>query len=102
MTDGIPARMTAVLLTAHGGIDALQYREDIPTPTPEGGEVLIRVAAAGVNNTEVPSRLRGSERPPLARQGTLVSHWAVVRPLTAFPAAMCRASLQMASHGLGR
>ena len=23
----------------------------------------------------VPSRLRGSERPPLARQGTLVSHW---------------------------
>ena len=28
----------------------------------------------------VPSRLRGSERPPLARQGTLVSHWAVVRP----------------------
>ena len=49
-----------------------------------------------------PGRLRGSERPPLARQGTLVSRWAVVRPLTAFPAAMCRASLQMASHGLGR
>ena len=57
MTDGIPARMTAVLLTAHGGIDALQYREDIPTPTPGGGEVLIRVAAAGVNNTDINARI---------------------------------------------
>ena len=37
-----------------------------------------------------------------ANQGRLVSRWAVARPRTAPPAAMCRASLQMASHGLGR
>ena len=37
-----------------------------------------------------------------AHQGRLVNRWAVVRPLSVSPAAMCRASLQMASHGLGR
>ena len=49
--------MTAVLLTRHGGIEALQYREDVPTPRPAVGEVLIRVAAAGVNNTDINVRI---------------------------------------------
>lgn len=53
----IPNTMTAVLLTGHGGLDKLEYRNDAPTPDPGAGEVLIRVAAAGVNNTDINTRI---------------------------------------------
>ncbi len=52
----IPARMAAVLLTGHGGPEKLVYREDVPVPAPGPDEVLIRVAAAGVNNTDINTR----------------------------------------------
>lgn len=48
--------MMAVETTGNGGYDKLAYRE-VPTPVPEQGEVLIRVLAAGVNNTEINTRL---------------------------------------------
>ena len=48
--------MTAVLLTRHGGLDALDYRTDVAVPQPGTGEVLINVAAAGVNNTDINTR----------------------------------------------
>src|SRR5579872_4202301 len=48
--------MKAVLLKGHGGFDQLEYRDDVPVPLPERGEVLIRVGAAGVNNTDVNTR----------------------------------------------
>jgi len=51
-----PSTMHAVLLTGHGGIDRLEYRTDVPVPRPGPGEVLIRVAAAGVNNTDINTR----------------------------------------------
>ena len=53
----IPSRMTAVLLTRHGGPDTLELREDVPTPQPGPGEVLIEVGAAGVNNTDINTRI---------------------------------------------
>jgi NADPH:quinone reductase-like Zn-dependent oxidoreductase len=53
MTPVIPATMSAVLLTGHGGIEKLEYREDVPVPVPGEGEVLIRVGAAGINNTDI-------------------------------------------------
>lgn len=53
----IPSHMTAVQLTGHGGPEKLSYRADIPVPHPAAGEVLIRVAAAGVNNTDINTRL---------------------------------------------
>ncbi len=53
----IPNRMTAVLLTGHGGFDKLDYRDDVPVPVPRAGEVLIRVGAAGVNNTDINTRI---------------------------------------------
>ena len=37
--------MHAVVLTGHGGLDKLEYREDWPTPQPANGEVLVRVGA---------------------------------------------------------
>ena len=53
----LPTTMAAVLLTGHGGLDKLEYRTDVPVPRPAPGEVLIRVAAAGVNNTDVNTRI---------------------------------------------
>ena len=49
--------MTAVLLTGYGGFEKLEYRHDVPVPQPGPGQVLIRVAAAGVNNTDINTRI---------------------------------------------
>lgn len=49
--------MAAVLLTGHGGYDKLQYRLDVPTPSPSSGQVLVRVRGAGVNNTDINTRI---------------------------------------------
>ena len=52
----VPTTMRAVLLTGHGGLDKLVYREDVPVPLPGPGEVLIKVAACGMNNTDINTR----------------------------------------------
>ena len=48
--------MKAVVTTGNGGYDKLVYR-DVPIPIPGPGEVLLKVLAAGVNNTEINTRL---------------------------------------------
>ncbi|MFK7858818.1 MAG: alcohol dehydrogenase family protein [Granulosicoccus sp.] len=48
--------MMAVITTGNGGYEMLDYRE-VPIPTPASGEVLLQVLAAGVNNTDVNTRL---------------------------------------------
>ena len=53
----LPERMRAVLLTGHGGFEKLDLSDDVPVPHPKHGEVLIRVAAAGVNNTDINTRI---------------------------------------------
>ena len=55
-TASIPPTMRAVVLTGHGGLDRLEYRTDWPTPTPGPGEVLVKVHACGLNNTDVNTR----------------------------------------------
>lgn len=52
----IPKTMNAVVLTGHGGMDKLEYRTDVATPTPGPLEVLIKVGACGMNNTDVNTR----------------------------------------------
>jgi NADPH:quinone reductase-like Zn-dependent oxidoreductase len=44
--------MAGVLLTGHGGLDRLEYRADLPVPTPGPGEVLVEVTATAKNNTD--------------------------------------------------
>lgn len=48
--------MMAVVTTGNGGYEKLVYRAE-PIPVPGPGEVLIRVLAAGVNNTDINTRL---------------------------------------------
>lgn len=53
----MPDTMHAVVLTGHGGFEKLEYRTDVPIPEPGPGEVLIRVGAASVNNTDINTRI---------------------------------------------
>ncbi|MGJ8622695.1 MAG: zinc-binding dehydrogenase [Yoonia sp.] len=50
-------RMFGVVLTGHGGPECLVWRDDLPRPVPRKGEVLVAVAAAGVNNTDINTRV---------------------------------------------
>ena len=52
----LPETMRGVWLTGHGDMDKLDIRQDIPVPVPGPRDVLVRVAAAGVNNTDVNTR----------------------------------------------
>jgi len=52
----LPDTMRGVYLLGHGGPEALAWRTDIPVPRPGPGEVLVRVLAAGVNNTDINTR----------------------------------------------
>lgn len=54
---GLPQTMSGVYLTRHGGPDALEWRTDIPVPEPGPGQVLVQVLAAGVNNTDINTRI---------------------------------------------
>lgn len=52
----IPPKMNAMVLTGHGGMEKLVWHQDWPTPKPTEGEVLLRVLACGLNNTDVNTR----------------------------------------------
>jgi len=53
----LPKAMRGVWLTGHGDLDKLEIRHDIPVPEPGPHDVLVRVAAAGVNNTDINTRV---------------------------------------------
>lgn len=63
--------MRAVVLTGHGGPDMLVYRDDIPLPTVAPDDVLIKVGACGVNNTDLWTRegAYGNSDDPSATSG---------------------------------
>ena len=54
--EGCKRTMKAVVTTGNGGYEMLDYR-DVPIPEITAGEVLLQVLAAGVNNTEINTRL---------------------------------------------
>ncbi|MEM8705176.1 MAG: alcohol dehydrogenase family protein [Actinomycetota bacterium] len=57
MPEDIPDMMAAVYLRGYGGDEQLEYVTDAPVPSPGADEVLIRVRAAGVNNTDINTRI---------------------------------------------
>jgi putative PIG3 family NAD(P)H quinone oxidoreductase len=63
MSEAIPATMTAIEIREPGGPEVLAPASR-PVPEPGAGEVLIEVAAAGVNRPDVLQRLGGYPPPP--------------------------------------
>src|SRR6185437_9929837 len=59
----IAAKMRAVIAPNPGGPEVLTLVER-PTPTPGAGEILIKVAAAGVNRPDILQRLGNYQPPP--------------------------------------
>lgn len=49
--------MRAALLLGTGGPEMLEVRDNVPVPKPGNGDVLVRVAACGVNNTDINTRV---------------------------------------------
>ncbi len=91
----LPARMAAVEITTPGGPEVLQPTTR-PVPVPAPGEVLIRVAAAGVNRPDVFQRNGNYPPPPgasdlpglevagtIAAVGDAVDRWHVGDPVCA-------------------
>lgn len=52
----LPKTMRAMVTMGHGDLDQIVLHEDWPRPEPNAGEVLIRVGACGLNNTDVNTR----------------------------------------------
>jgi len=61
--------MAAAVLTGHGGLEKLEYRTEVPVPRPRRGEVLIQVSAAGVNNTDINTRIGWYSKAIVAETG---------------------------------
>ncbi len=53
----IPEIMSGIQLTRHGGPETLVWNDNIPVRIPRSNEVLVRVKAAGVNNTDINTRI---------------------------------------------
>ena len=49
--------MKGIHLIGHGGFEKLVLNLDIPKPEPKNDEVLIKVSAAGINNTDINTRI---------------------------------------------
>lgn len=49
--------MRAALLVGHGGPEMIEVRDDVPVPVPGPDDVLIKVAACGINNTDINTRV---------------------------------------------
>ena len=52
----LPSEMRAVVLTGHGGLEVLEFRQDFPVPTPGHDEVIVGVTTCGMNNTDINTR----------------------------------------------
>lgn len=66
----MPDKMMAVVTTGNGGTDRLDYRE-VPLRPLAPGEVCVRVLAAGMNNTEINTRIGWYSQSVTSGTGTL-------------------------------
>jgi NADPH:quinone reductase-like Zn-dependent oxidoreductase len=51
-----PEKMYGVVLNGHGGSEMLEWRDNLEVPLPGKNDVVVRVGAAGVNNTDINTR----------------------------------------------
>ena len=56
MTSSVPKTMKGVSIPKTGGVEVLDYRDDLPVPEPKEGEMLVKNDFVGVNfiDTYVP------------------------------------------------
>ena len=59
----VPDTMTAIEISTPGGPDVLKPKA-MPTPTPAAGQILVKVAAAGLNRPDVMQRAGAYPPPP--------------------------------------
>ncbi|SAH96035.1 quinone oxidoreductase [Bordetella ansorpii] len=52
----LPKSMRALAIDRYGGPDVVQRRDDAPVPAPGPGEVLVKVACAGINFMDIHTR----------------------------------------------
>jgi NADPH:quinone reductase-like Zn-dependent oxidoreductase len=52
-----PEKMSGIVMNGHGGPVMLEWRDDLTVPTPGKNDVIVRVKAAGVNNTDINTRI---------------------------------------------
>ena len=45
--------MRGLTISAHGGLDQIEYRTDLPKPEPTRGEIRVRVKAAALNHLDL-------------------------------------------------
>lgn len=53
MAAQLPSTMSGVLVEKTGGIEVLQYKTDLPLPTPKEGEVLVKNDVIGINFIDI-------------------------------------------------
>jgi NADPH2:quinone reductase len=49
MATSIPKTMKGVLVEKTGGVEVLEYKIDLPVPSPKAGEVLVKNDFIGIN-----------------------------------------------------
>ena len=69
-----------MVLTGHGGLDKLMWRDDIATPQAGPNEVLIRVLAASVNNTDINTRTGWYSAKPSTNVSTASTNASTTQP----------------------
>jgi len=69
MATSLPKTMKGVLIEKTGGVEVLQYKNDLPVPTPKEGEVLVKNNFVGINYIDTYFPLPPS---PLITNSTLV------------------------------
>jgi NADPH:quinone reductase-like Zn-dependent oxidoreductase len=75
MDDLTGSPMAAVHLTGHGGFEKLIFRRDVPIPAITEREVLVAVAAAGVNATDINTRTGWYAQAPRAEGQIVEGNW---------------------------
>jgi NADPH2:quinone reductase len=49
MATSLPKTMKGVIIEKTGGVEVLQYKTDLPVPSPKQGEILVKNEFIGIN-----------------------------------------------------